>query len=286
MFRQYNLNYKSESNNTFLNGGSLAIGTVANPKDLHFWQNTAGTIRVGAGDTLYVTDDVLMDNNSWGKNMIIDNNGVMIIGGDLLETNYNGFQINGVLVVCGNLTIGNINTGNGDIYVNGTTTGNISGPTLHSNFNDLVVDFPMVSAMVPCSGIPVPITLTSFSASQVNTTVHLFWQTVTELNNAYFTLEKSKTGTDWSELTTINGAGNSSVLTNYTAIDNHPYSGKSFYRIKQTNYDGEFQYFKIVTVLFEFHQSDKLMVYPNPTDKHTTIIGNPMELKKLNFIIY
>jgi len=218
-----------------------------------------------------------MDNNGWGTSIIIDNGGVMIIGGDLNEVNYNNFEIDGVLVVCGNLTIGNINNSSGKVYVSGTATGTFNG--IKANFNNLAADYPIINAMIPCSTLPIK--LTSFNALPAVGVVNLIWQTASEINNDYFTIERSADGLNWEWVNDINGAGNSSQVLDYNAVDENPYPTNSYYRLKQTDFDGKFEYSNIIGLHMKNDSDEDVLVYPNPTDNIITVVGASGELEGL-----
>ncbi|MBR9861555.1 T9SS type A sorting domain-containing protein [bacterium] len=90
---------------------------------------------------------------------------------------------------------------------------------------------------------PVPVELLSFDAElQDNNTVQLKWTTANEINNDYFTIERSIDLVHWEEVVIIDGAGNSNELIDYLAIDPQPYQGVSYYRLKQTDFDGTTSY--------------------------------------------
>jgi len=109
---------------------------------------------------------------------------------------------------------------------------------------------------------PLPIELTSFNANLVNKTVELDWQTETEINNDYFTVEKSNNTVVWEELTTVKGAGNSNYKINYKTIDQNPLEGISYYRLKQTDFNGEYSYSDIQVINNKGVKD--ISVYPNP----------------------
>jgi hypothetical protein len=136
-----------------------------------------------------------------------------------------------------------------------------------------------------CSDVILSTKLTSFDVKALHFAVELYWQTLTEVNNAYFTIEKSKTAIDnWSVIETVNGAGNSSDLINYKIIDKEPFAGLSYYRLKQTNLDGKSEYSEIKAVNVKL-QDNGLLIYPNPTNNEITIQAiNPEEIQ--NIIIY
>jgi hypothetical protein len=95
---------------------------------------------------------------------------------------------------------------------------------------------------------PLPIELLSFNAVCDGKNVNLNWSTASETNNDFFTVERSMDASNWEDVLNVNGAGNSSTANYYNASDNQPLPGNSFYRLKQTDYDGTFTYSGIVPV--------------------------------------
>lgn len=126
---------------------------------------------------------------------------------------------------------------------------------------------------------PLPIELISFNALAINNSyVELDWQTATEINNDYFTIERSTDAVNWEQIATVNGAGNSSTMLNYLFADDAPYSGISYYRLKQTDYDGAYTYSITRTVNLD---NTPLVIYPNPTRNILTVEGEITELEKM-----
>ncbi|MBL4753206.1 MAG: T9SS type A sorting domain-containing protein, partial [Flavobacteriales bacterium] len=113
-------------------------------------------------------------------------------------------------------------------------------------------------------GAPLPIDLISFDAKYNKNTadVDLTWVTASETNNDYFTIEKSQDATDFDIVVTEPGAGNSNVILTYKTIDPAPYLNTSFYRLKQTDYDGQYKYSNMVAV--KITPKEKLRIWPNP----------------------
>jgi hypothetical protein len=111
-----------------------------------------------------------------------------------------------------------------------------------------------------------PITLISFDAKKtVNNEVNLTWATADETNNAYFTVERSSNGVDFESIGTVVGAGNSDVTNNYSLTDKKPLAGNNFYRLKQTDFNGEFSLSEIKRAFFEFKFTPLIFsLYPNP----------------------
>jgi hypothetical protein len=96
---------------------------------------------------------------------------------------------------------------------------------------------------------PAPITLINFNAVYTNSnTVTLQWSTASEVNNNYFTIQRSTDGVHFTDVKDVPGAGNSGVVNLYNAEDNDALDGVSYYRIKQTDFDGHSTYSPIVDV--------------------------------------
>ena len=92
---------------------------------------------------------------------------------------------------------------------------------------------------ISSSSSPLPIALIRFIAICIgNDQVELSWATASEINNDYFTLERSEDGIIWEAFDVVPGAGNSSTQLNYKVIDNNPFSGLTYYRLTQTDFDG------------------------------------------------
>lgn len=111
---------------------------------------------------------------------------------------------------------------------------------------------------------PLPIELISFNAQVVkNKEVLCDWLTASEINNDYFTLERSRNNYNFEFVAQIDGAGNSTLLNTYSFTDKNPYSGVSYYRLKQTDFDGSLSYSKSVAV--NFSKDNTFNVYPSLT---------------------
>ncbi|MEO9257788.1 MAG: T9SS type A sorting domain-containing protein [Crocinitomicaceae bacterium] len=144
----------------------------------------------------------------------------------------------------------------------------------------LILDNIVVSLVSPLS-----IKLLNFNAHLVNNEiVQLDWQTASEANNDYFTIERSQSGHDWEAIAKVDGAGNSATILNYSTKDNKPYYGVSYYRLKQTDFDGKFTYSEIKSVDIKSLKNNYIDIYPNPTSNQITIVGDETELRDL--IVY
>jgi len=123
------------------------------------------------------------------------------------------------------------------------------------------------------SSSPLPIELIDFTAFENDGIVYIDWATVSEINNDYFTIERSKDALDFGFIDEVLGAGTSNELRTYGTLDENPYYGISYYRLKQTDFDGRFEYsdLAVVNVLREL----KFTIKPNPAfDKLEMTFGS------------
>lgn len=94
-----------------------------------------------------------------------------------------------------------------------------------------------------------PITLIHFKGTVIENGKNLLeWSTSSEINNDYFTIERSANASDFNAIRTINGAGNSNVQLNYNFVDDSPNAGINYYRLKQTDFNGDYAYSEIIAI--------------------------------------
>ncbi len=86
---------------------------------------------------------------------------------------------------------------------------------------------------------PLPIELIEFKAVLINREVRLEWTTAQEVENKGFDVQKSANGSTWSSLVWIDGAGYSNNTVEYSVVDNLPYAGANYYRLRQNDVDGD-----------------------------------------------
>jgi hypothetical protein len=99
--------------------------------------------------------------------------------------------------------------------------------------------------------IPLPVTLINFTAKAEGSKSLLEWQTSTEINNDRFEIERSSNGITFGKIGQVAGAGNSIILLNYNYTDANPFKGTNYYRLRQVDIDGKFNYSSIRTVNFK-----------------------------------
>lgn len=122
------------------------------------------------------------------------------------------------------------------------------------------------------SMVLLPVDLILFEAKNEVSTVVLNWITASERNNDYFTIEKSLDGKVWIEIAKINGVGNSSSKSYYEFIDEDIHQNLIYYRLIQTDFNGEFHSLKTITAKQEaFFEVE---IYPNPVQNFISIYSN------------
>jgi hypothetical protein len=119
---------------------------------------------------------------------------------------------------------------------------------------------------------PLPVELTSFSASLVNNKVLLNWSTKSELNNQGFVIERKIQNLDWYSIGTVPGNGTTTEIKNYQLEDNSVSTNKYYYRLKQIDFGGSYKYSNDIEVdvnsVSEFSLNQN---YPNPFNPSTKI---------------
>ncbi|MBN9349153.1 MAG: T9SS type A sorting domain-containing protein [Chitinophagaceae bacterium] len=164
-------------------------------------------------------------------------------------------------------------TGNG----NDATLGNftLNGPT--SNFT---------AASAPLTGdcIVAPVKLISFDGRVSNNLVQLIWSTSTEINNAGFEIQRSANGnTGWEKIGFVAGYGNSVEVHNYNFTDNNPINGTNYYRLLQTDWDGNATYSNIIS--FKIGNAGLISIYPTIARSAISIVSNDASVLNKQFII-
>ncbi len=115
---------------------------------------------------------------------------------------------------------------------------------------------------------PLPIVLSSFEGryNEGKDAIDLNWVTSVEINNHYFSVEKATDNQNYERIGTIRGAGNTTVLTRYTFTDKFPSPGINFYRLRQTDFDGQYTVSHSIAVVVGLEGITSIFrLYPNPS---------------------
>ncbi len=130
--------------------------------------------------------------------------------------------------------------------------------------------------------LALPLIWNSFTAEKEAGEVKLTWSTASEQNTKDFVIQHSLNTTDWSALSTIPAAGNSTTTRNYSYVHQNPLKGNNYnyYRILQRDLDDKFSYSKIVSIIFNEPGAD-LQVYPNPVQDQLTVFLAETQMVRL-----
>jgi len=126
------------------------------------------------------------------------------------------------------------------------------------------------------NGSALPVELTSFTGEVSTQSVILKWNTASELNNLGFEVQKSQNARDWKIIDFVEGRGTTNDLNKYQHKDSNPYSGINYYRLKQIDFDGAFEFSKIIAIEYN-GKNEIIKVYPNPSNRIVNIqVDNPL----------
>lgn len=159
-----------------------------------------------------------------------------------------------------NVQIGNPN----DIQLSSSVNLNVNFIQQGGGFSSSI----FFSSFTSCPS-PLPIELIRFDANYVDKYVELVWETGAEINNDFFTIQKSVDATNWEFLKNVKAVGNSSSLINYKTRDDYPgFTGFVYYKLSQTDFDGTFTDVAIRSVLIN---EDNVTFYPSAFSESITV---------------
>jgi len=126
------------------------------------------------------------------------------------------------------------------------------------------------------NGNPLPVHLLTFNATYETSgnSVEVKWSTASEQNNRYFTIERTVDGINWETVEELAGAGNSDNTINYESFDKQPLKGISYYRLKQTDFDGRSSYSAASVINIEVAETEQINIVPNPARCFSSVIIN------------
>ncbi len=122
---------------------------------------------------------------------------------------------------------------------------------------------------------PFPVKLLNFDGFSVKNDVQLVWSTGNEINNAGFEIQRSIDGNKFEKINFVKGNGTTNVIKNYECIDHLDHKLQTqnsiFYRLKQIDFDGKFEYSKIISVTKNQTNLNTITVHPNPFVNNVSI---------------
>ncbi|HMU08453.1 MAG TPA: metallophosphoesterase [Ferruginibacter sp.] len=123
------------------------------------------------------------------------------------------------------------------------------------------------------------VSLTSFNTVLNKNKVLLDWTTSSERNNRYFTVERSSDGNNFSFLGRINGSGTSSYLNTYRLVDHTPMYGMNYYRLSQTDLDGNIRYYETKRVNYQSSKAFSAGILNNGNGQVSVVIQSEYAVK-------
>lgn len=183
-----------------------------------------------------------------------------------------------------NLTVGHLETcgwkrmngiANGTLGTNGTGSVTATGFTGYS----------LITIGTKLNTNPLPVELVDFNVSCNGNFKELKWTTATETNNDYFTVQRSENGNDWTDIAKVHGGGNSNSELSYVYQDGDP-EEILYYRIKQTDYNGQSKTFDPVVSDCSDDLDFELTIFPNPFSSNINISTSTLINEKATVNIY
>lgn len=130
---------------------------------------------------------------------------------------------------------------------------------------------------------PLPVNWLSFEGKAINQSIQLLWKTASETNNELFEIERSVDAINFDKLGEVPGNGNSAIESSYIYYDEVPLPGINYYRLKQTDFDGSYDYSKIIGIRNHAEQS-AFNIFPNPVQSGQSLYvksSTPIQSLKL-----
>lgn len=297
---------------TIQTGGSITI-------------DAGGTLTGDGGDDVIVQGTLTVNGNLdvVGDDLEVDGGvatvgatGIVTINGDDLKVFNGGLfnsQVGSMITVAdrvGNSSVVPPNAGNasqGTIILNGTmTVGNTFGIidttpdsgltgggtlTVTGTFTDQENgDFSGCGGGASCLGSgPLPVELSFIAASHINGGVLIKWATATEETNSHFEVERSIDTQNFEMIDFVEGAGDSKERIDYEFIDHEIQGVKSenlYYRLKQIDFDGKFEYSRTVVARNEDFIPLEPNIWPNPFQKSVTVTLNSSDKEEITLTIF
>lgn len=210
---------------------------------------------IAAGAATEVRGDITSNcaYNLSGKSFNLKNNVDLRFTGDITVSNTTSFSANNAshAIFIGSLEISP--TGDLTIAELNAALAALSGPVSLSELLTIL-----------------PVEFISFQGKAINNKVRLDWATATESNNSHFEVQHSLNGKDFKKIKEIKGAGTTQVRQDYSYEHRQAVGGVHYYRLKQIDFDGHFDYSTIVTVSVNAPKA-QYSLFPNPVREQLVI---------------
>lgn len=260
----------------FISSSTNAGGTAP---ELDFYGNQANMYGVGVAKTVTMTSypintmGVATMTFNWKHTLqLSSNSGASGTNAVTIKLQSSGDMINWTDQYSATYTV----TGTSATPINKVTqsvTMNLNNQRTWLRFYMNAVPFKIVDWYIDngTSTITLPVELSEFKSEAIAEGIKLNWKTASETNNDHFTLERSADGIDFSPLAIVQGAGNSSQAVSYTWTDHEPLKGLNYYRLKQTDRNGDFSWSDIISEYYLHDRKRIGTVFPNPATNEAEV---------------
>ncbi|MEM8529065.1 MAG: T9SS type A sorting domain-containing protein, partial [Bacteroidota bacterium] len=135
---------------------------------------------------------------------------------------------------------------------------------------EVIVMENIIEPSAPICDPVLPVELAFFKAQKNKNSVLLRWETLSELENDRFEVEKSEDAKDWKLIGVLEGAGMSLEVLDYQFLDQFP-AKNNYYRLKQIDFDGQKTYSNVAYVSFDQARKAELHIFPNPSSHYIVV---------------
>ncbi|CAN5429739.1 hypothetical protein BH23BAC1_BH23BAC1_18190 [soil metagenome] len=300
---------EAKANTTYTSraGGNWTLAATWDGSRPNLTLTNKEEVRINAGHEVFVETNVLFQQNTtlkvWGTlvvqgnltmeqltNLYVYPGGILIVMGDYSALQHLEFTNGGKIVLLQNITttLHSSITNSGAIYADAPLA--ISSGNAQQSESAIQNDIQLMSLLTIYGYAPVvmPVSLLSFSGEIVDEKVNLTWSTASETDNDFFTVERGTDGENFETIAKVIGAGSSQLKLDYSYTDHLPLKDRSYYRLKQTDFNGQFEYFTPITVLNIKSQSELKLASagPNPFSDYINILfeadAGQLELHLIN----
>ncbi|MEQ8878329.1 MAG: T9SS type A sorting domain-containing protein [Cyclobacteriaceae bacterium] len=254
-------NWRSNGSITVNTGGSLTFTGTFEPE---------GSAVVTVSGSLSVSGDMRMRDNS---SLIVNSGGLITVtgafrqdGSATMTINAGGeADFNGTTRLMGTSTIDGTLSSAGTFRIDGSIcgSGSVTYGATCTGTGTACGDPSWCDGSGTVTSGTLPVELVYFTGELVRKMVVFTWETASEINNEYFTVERLEGNSEFKEIQVVPGAGNSDGPLSYFAHDLKPPHGVSYYRLKQTDFDGKTEEFNTI-MIHNFDKEVSVEVYPNP----------------------
>jgi hypothetical protein len=274
--------------------GLFPLGSSTDYRPMSF-----GNTNISAVGTIRVSHSAVSGSSS----VVFDDNGVpvqvrsnsfwTVAAGNGLNAGTNNFSIRTEGTGFG--TVSDVNhlrltqVGSAAFGIPGTNAGSLTNPQVNRTGIPLAnLNNNFYWGSIDAATSPLPVELISFTAALKFDIVELKWSTASEFNNDHFTIERSVKLENFEVIATIPGNGTTKVIHSYNTLDPSPVYGRSYYRLKQADFDGKVTYSDVKVIDYEGPKFSTLKAYPNPLSgtKLTIVISGLREQAIVPVVIY